>query len=553
MGRYPLAAITKLDELPANWQRIVMAIPSYNPFAQADGCYFLIERANNIIRFIERVITHVKGQLAGKPLKLQLWQKAVVANLFGWLRADGTRRYRSVFLFLPRKNGKSTLSAAMVVVVLITDNEPGAEIYSAAGDRAQASLVFDIAKGMVGNDEDLRKQLHVYQKAIVDAKQGAGYKPISADSWTKHGYNAHCVVVDELHTQPNRDLVDVLETSTGSRDQPIMLYVTTAGDDLNSICREKYEDAIEVRDNGGDRRKSGYDPALLPVIFEALEGRWDSPAVWRKANPNLGVSLRMDYLRRTARKARSSPALQQTFERLHLNRWVQAGRRWLHVDAWDHCQAEFDLSQLKGQACNVGLDLSATTDLTAAVAVFEDEPHSVCAMHWTPAEGIEDRQRRWRAPLAEWRRAGYLRTVPGRRIHSEPIVDWLRELAAVCPVRRVAIDPWGATDVITQLEAAGFAVVTMRQGFATISAPTKRTEAMILSGELRHDGDPVLRWCLNNAAAKMDDAENVKLVKGKSRGRIDGAIALIEAIGLTMLGEPEPTKSVYGERGLVLV
>ncbi len=360
------------ESSPADYREVIREIPGYDPYATAGDCTFDNKAAHQAIQFIES-LNHIKGAKGGTKIELEPWQKAIVANLFGWKRPDGTRRYREVFVFVPRKNGKSLMAAALVLCVLFTDAEPGAEIYSAAADRDQAALVFDVAKSMVLGDDELSGLCKVYQKAITREELGSSYKAISRDANTKHGYNAHCVIIDELHAQPNRDLVDVLMTSTGARRQPMVVHITTAGFDRNSICYLKYDQARRVRDaKPGD---TDNDPSFLPVIYEApAESDWTDEKTWFAANPNLDVSVSLDYLRRECQHAKDSPAYQNTFKRLHLNIWTEQDVRWLDMSKWDLCGlTPIEAAELEGRECYAGLDLASTNDVAALVLLFPVE------------------------------------------------------------------------------------------------------------------------------------------------------------------------------------
>jgi len=270
-------------------------IPGYDPEATGGDYTFNEDRARIACWFFHQCLKHVKGAKAGTALLLEPWQRAIVGNLFGWYRRDGTRRYREAFVFVPRKNGKTTLAAGIMLYMMFMDGEPGAELYSAAADREQATLVYEQAKGMVLADPDFSRMCKIYStaKCIYDEKTNSSYKAVSAEANTKHGYNSHCVIIDELHAHKDRELVDVLITSTGSRTQPLVLHVTTSDYQRESICNEKYEYACQVRDGIID------DPSFLPVIYEAsIDDDWKDPEIWAKANPNLGV----DNHRRVGKK-----------------------------------------------------------------------------------------------------------------------------------------------------------------------------------------------------------------------------------------------------------
>jgi len=315
------------------------------------GFWYDEEAAERAVKFFATCLTHTKGEWAGQPLALSDWQaNEIIRPLFGWKRADGTRKYRTAYIQIPRKAGKSTLSAGIALYMLLADKEPGAEVYSAAADRDQAAIVFEMARGMVDASEPLRKRTQGFKRSLVVPSTASSYKVLSADAYTKHGLNAHAIIFDELHAQPDRELWDVLTTSTGARRQPLTIAITTAGYDRHSLCYEVYDYAVKVRDGILD------DESFLPVIYEAsLEDDWKAPATWRKAHPGLGVSVREEYFEQECAKAAQLPSYENTFKRLLLNVWTEQDTRWLAMDAWDACGDE--LPDLDGQICFAGLDL----------------------------------------------------------------------------------------------------------------------------------------------------------------------------------------------------
>ena len=330
--------------------------------------YFDKEAASKAINFIERFCTHTKGELTGKKLLLEDWQKKIIGDLFGWKQENGLRKYRTAFIEVPRNNGKSTLCAAIALYMLFADSERGSEVYSAAGDRAQAGIVFEIAKQMILKNSELIKRSKVFRNSITNESKGNFYQAISSDSKTKHGYNANCIIFDELHTQPNRDLYDVLTTSTGSRREPLCISITTAGFDKNSICYEVYNYAKQVKD------KLIEDESFYSSIFEAeLDSDLTDEEVWKKSNPNYGVSLRKEYMRRESQRAMDVPSYQNTFKRLMLNIWTDSQTAWIGAKEWELCEGEVDLQKLKNKECYLGLDLASTRDISALVLLFKED------------------------------------------------------------------------------------------------------------------------------------------------------------------------------------
>lgn len=501
----------------------------------ADDFYFDEAAADRAVSFFELCLTHTKGEWAGQPLKLSDWQaEKIIRPLFGWKRADGTRRYRTAYIQIPRKAGKSTLSAGIALYLLFADKEPGAEIYSAAADREQAAIVFDMAKGMVEASEPLRRRSQSYRRAMIVPSLAAGYRVLSADANTKHGLSAHGIIFDELHAQPNRELWDVLTTSTGARRQPLTVAITTAGYDRHSICYELYTHACKVRDGLVN------DPYFLPVIYEAEAGDdWKEPATWYKAHPGLGVSVKEEYFAAECAKAQAMPGYENTFRQLLLNQWTEQATRWIGMAAWDACARP--MPDLTGRDCFAALDLSSTTDVSALVLAFPvDGVLHLLPFFWVPEEGIRKRVERDRVPYDLWIKEGLIEATPGRVIDYDVIRRRINELAETYHIREIAVDRWNATQLSTQLEADGFEMIGFGQGFASMAGPTKELEKRILEGTLNHGGNPVMRWMASNIATEQDAAGNLKPSKKKSTERIDGVVATIMALGRVMVADLEP-------------
>jgi len=499
------------------------------------------------VEFIRRYLRHVKGEWAGQPFELDPWQETIIRKLFGTLRDDGTRKYRRCYVEIPRKNGKSTIASAIALYLLLSDKEPGAEIYSCAADRDQAAIVFEMARQMVESHPSLTKRCKVYRNSIYVPDTASRYKVLSADAFTKHGLNAHGVIFDELHAQKNRDLWDVMLTSTGARRQPLLFAITTAGVyDPESICWEVHDYALKVRDGIID------DDEFLPVIYAAeQDDDWTDPEIWRKANPGLGISVKTDYLERECERAKEVPAAQNTFRRLHLNQWTEQETRWLDMGVWDENGGTLDEGALAGQECFAGLDLSTTTDISA-LALFFRGGESVMRF-WVPGDNIAKRSRNDRVPYDTWRRDGHLTATAGNVIDYDFIRAQLNELQTVYNIKQIAIDRWNATQLATQLMGDGFDVVMFGQGFASMSSPTKELEKLLLNRALNHGNHPVLRWMASNVAVKQDAAGNLKPAKDKSSERIDGIVALIMAIGLASQDEGSSISERYATDGILVL
>jgi len=496
--------------------------------------------ADKAIAFINR-LTHTKGPFAGQTFDLRPWQITKIIRPMFRTGPDGRRVIRQVLLMLPRKNGKTELAAALALYFLLSDGEVGAEVYSAAADKDQASLTFNVAAQMIRNDPHLDSIVEIVDshKRIVFRKTGSFYRAISAEAYSKHGFNASVVIYDELHAAPSRELWDVLSTSQGARAQPIMMAISTAGYDRHSILWELYAHALKVREN------PAIDPAFLPIIFEAPIGAdWTDEKIWAAANPALGDFRSLEEMRIACRRAQEIPAQENTFRRLYLNQWTEQAARWIHLTAWDACR-DATPRVLAGRRCFVGMDLSSTKDLTALVAVFPDDDGGGCdvlARCFIPQESIKERVTRDRVPYDQWARDGIITATPGNVVDYEVVRACLQDWDRQFDVREIAFDPWNAMDLVTRLQDQdGFTCVPMRQGFVTLSAPTKSLEKKILSRSLRHDGDPILRWNVSNVSVDADPAGNLKPSKNKSTDRIDAVVALIMAIDRMDRNKTTPT------------
>lgn len=445
----------------------------------------------------------------------------------------------------------SAFVSGLGLYLTIADGEAGAEVYAAAADRDQAAIVFDEAKRML-EASPLARFANSFRRSVVVPESNSSFRVLSSDAPTKHGLNAHAILFDELHAQPNRELWDVLATSIGAREQPLVIAITTAGYDRQSICWEQHEYARKVLDGVIE------DDSYYAYIAAADEDDdWTDPAVWAKANPSYGITVKEDYLRNAAEKAQHVPAYQNTFRRLHLNQWTQQEERWLDMAAWEasagEVEAEALWEQMAGRPCYGGLDLASTNDVAAFVMVFplDDGSYAAVPRFWIPRENMIERARRDRVPYDGWARDGYITPTPGNVIDFGRIMADIVALGEVVDIREIAFDRWGAVQVSLQLDGEGFTMVQFGQGYASMASPTKELLRLVLEGKLRHGMQPVLRWMADNMVVTQDPAGNVKPDKKRSREKIDGMVALIMALDRALRNEE--SGSVYEERGLVLL
>lgn len=515
---------------------------------------FSKEKADEAVKFIS-LLQHTKGRWAGQPFVPERWEEKILRDVFGTMTKEGRRQYQTVYIEVPRKNGKTTLAAAIALYVLfvLSHADPESETYSAAADRDQASLVFNQAASMVRKDAALLKRCNIIdsQKRIVYYPTGSFYRAIAADAPTAHGFNASCAIVDELHAQRTRDLVEALITSQGARVEPLTIFLTTAGFDFSSICYEYHEYARQILE--GVIR----DDTFYPVIYAAHESdEWDKVKTWRKANPNLGVTVRKESLTKEARTAKALPAYQNAFRRLHLNQWLQQASRWIDMALWDANSSEpIDEETLRGRTCYGGLDLASVSDLTAWVMVFprEDDREviDVLARFWCPEAKLTDTSNKYREQYQAWARGGWLQVTPGNAVDYAFVKKQVLEDAQRFNVADLNIDRlFQGYQVGAELAEEGLTVVGMGQGFLSMAAPMKELERRLLGKKLRHGGNPVLRFMADSVVVKQDAAGNLKPDKANSQARIDGIVALVMALDRAMRHD-QTERSVYEDRGVL--
>lgn len=402
------------------------------------------EKADYAVNFIE-CLSHTKGTWAGKPFKLLPWQEQIIRDLFGVIKPNGYRQFNTAYIEIPKKMGKSELAAAVALLLCCGDGEERAEVYGCAADRQQATIVFDVAADMVRMCPALNKRVKILasQKRIVFQPTNSFYQVLSAEAYSKHGFNIHGVVFDELHTQPNRKLFDVMTKGSGdARTQPLYFLITTAGTDTHSICYETHQKAKDILEG----RK--IDPTFYPVIYEADEGDdWTEPKVWEKANPYLGVTVGIDKVKAACESAKQNPGEENSFRHLRLNQWIKQVIRWMPMKKWDSCSFAVNEDELEGRVYYGGLDLSSTTDITAFVLVFppmdEEDKFIVLPYFWLPEETLDLRVKRDHVPYDIWERQGFIQTTEGNVIHYGYIETFIEKLGERFNIREIAFDRWG--------------------------------------------------------------------------------------------------------------
>ncbi len=502
------------------------------------------KRADDVIAFIEKCCFLSKGKDAGKPIRLRPWQKQILSELFGWYDPiTGFRRYRQVFLALPRKQGKSHLIACIACVMLFYDNEEGAEVILAANAKHQAGIVFNAAHEMIKRSPILNKRAkRLASTYTIKVEETASVlKSISADAGTSLGLDPSCYIYDEYAFCTNPEFAFALSTSQGSRRQPLACFVTTAGHDLQGVGYKKWEYARSVL------KDPASDPTFLPILYELpIEDDWTKEENWYKVNPALNDFRSLEELRDSYKQA-VTPEEQHKFRQFYLNQWMQAPKTWLARERWDACaDPNFDQALLKNADCFLSFDLSAVQDLTAisAVWVLSDGRYYIRVFNFIPDYNgqLRDKIVKDHVPYDAWAEQEWLTLLPGLAIDQEYILQKILELADTYMVKCVGFDPHGATKIVSDLEKAGLLMVKVRQGPLTLSEPMKELERMVLQKKVVHAGDPCLGWQISNVVPRKDAIGNLAPDKDRATGRIDGVVATIMALHCAIKMQPEPVK-----------
>jgi phage terminase large subunit-like protein len=500
-------------------------------------------KVEKVCRFIE-TLPHIKGKWKTLNLKLEPWQVFIIANVFGFINPDGTRRCRTVYIEVPRKNGKSSFTAAVALYMLTLDGEKGAEVYSAATTRDQAKIVFGVAKEMARRSKLLREkagvQIGAHNMHVLSS--ASKFEALSAEGNTLDGLNIHFGGIDELHAHKTRAVFDVLETATGARAQPIIWSITTAGSNRAGICYEQRTYLTKLLDGVAE------DDTYFGIIYTTDDGDdWADPATWAKANPNLGVSVLEDDLARKCKKAMEMPSAQNNFLTKHLDVWVNADVAWMDMRAWDKCaDPSLEVEDFEGQECIGSLDLASKTDIAPWCRLFWRDIEGVrhyygFLQYYLPEETIENNAN---SQYSGWQREGRLIATEGNVTDIDRIEDDIKADAGRFQLREVAFDPWQAQQLANHMIGDGLTMVEMRPTVQNFSAPMKELEALVLTGRFHHDGDPVLAWMVSNVVAHTDNKDNIYPRKERPENKIDGVVALIMALGRAMTGAPSPSFGV---------
>lgn len=514
-----------------------------------DAWVFRPDLANRVFEFF-RQLRHYKGEWAGQPIELEPFQAFIIGSLFGWRsRETQFRRFRQCYLEQPRGQGKSTMAAGVALWLAFFDREPGAEVYCCATHRQQAKITWEASRQMVLRS-GLRKMIKTRVSNLHEPKSASKLEPLGADADTLDGLRPNGVILDEIHAHKSSAMIDVMTTATGTRRQPLIFEITTAGVGQAGVCWDHHDYTSKVVRGLVD------DPTWFGAIIGAdPDDDWRDPAVWRKANPNLGVSVKLEDMQRKAKQAEHIGTAEPEFRRLHLGQWVQQADRYISMTDWDRADNAEPITraELRGRPCVIGLDVSSKFDFTAAVAIFPDPDGRITVLPtiWAP-ESIIDQSRRALIPLDAWRRSGYIKTTPGNVIDQGFIRAELNAMSKEFKVKEIAFDSWNAMALATELEADGIPVVEVRQGFKTLSEPTKELSALLATGKLRHGGHPVLRWMADNMVIREDANGNIAPNKARASEKIDAIVALIMALSRKSSMSNRRVSGIR-ERGLIVV
>ncbi len=519
--------------------------------ALLNGCTFSIERAERVAEFFRKFLCHSKGEWEGKPFELLQWQwNDVVAPLFGWIRPNGSRRYRKTYIEIPKKNGKSTLAAGIGLYMLVGDREAGSYVYSAAADKNQAAIVHGEAINMVEKSPTLAKAIDINRttKNITFKKTRSYYQCLSASPRTKEGFDGHCCIIDELHIWQGRELWDALRYMGRARRQPLIFVITTAGADMLSVCREQHDYAQGVIDGRIE------DDRLFPYIREATEEEIQERGIhdrelWRKANPSMGFTIDEEEFARDVEEAVQTPTAFASFKRYSFNVWATAETPWLSVHDWQNCRREIKLSDVDGHACFGGLDLAKVLDMTSLALIFRDPADETLLRlfnwYWLPEETAEER--RDLVPYHLWAEQGWLTLTDGNVCDYRQVKRDIVQLHERFRISDLAFDPWNAEDTTQQLELEhGIQRHEFRQTIGNYAHPTAEFERLLRCGLLVNDGNPITKWQAGHVNVKTDDSGNIRPVKPKKEDirKIDGIVAGIMALDRALSAPPPASGSL---------
>ncbi|MDE1901024.1 MAG: terminase large subunit [Alphaproteobacteria bacterium] len=509
------------------------------------------DAARHAIAFFSH-LRHSTGEWAEQPFELQLWQAFVIGSLYGWKRKNGLRRFRTAYVEVARKNGKSVLLAGTALYALVADGELGSHVYAAATTRDQARIIFGEAERMVSASPALRARVARTVNNLAVLPTSSWFRPLSADATKMDGLNVHFAAVDEVHEHPNAEIIQKLNTATGARRQPLIFEITTAGHDRQSVCWQHHEFSVKALEGSISAETADSWFAYIATIDDGDD--WTNPAVWIKANPSLGVTVKTEDLKRQVEEAREMPAQQNAIRRLRLNEWTEQATRWIDMGVWADGSTSFNEDELVGRTCYGGLDLARVNDLSSLALVFPperpNEKTKIIWRHWCPQEDILRRVRRDRAPYTHWRDQGYLIATEGNTTDFQFLEAEILELATRFNILEIAYDRTFAGELVRNLQDEGISMVEFGQGFISMGPAAAEFMRLLIGRLLQHGNNPVATWCASNVTVRRDPAGNEKPDKERSTERIDAIVAAVMAIGRLQTAQGG---SVYEERGLLMI
>jgi phage terminase large subunit-like protein len=517
--------------------------------------WFDKKAAARAVNFIERYVLHTEGAKAGEPFLLEKWQKEIVSDLFGWKRQDGTRRYRKSYIQVGRGNGKSTFVTALCLVAMFVDNEPAAFIAYAALNREQANMIgWKMMSETIEANPELSKLVKILKsvKTIeyrpIKNNEYSGlsiFKTVSRDSGGLHGLNCHIAVVDEYHTHPDSQVLDTLATSMLKRKNPLLLIITTSGFSMDGPCFKEYLYAKQLVEG------KIKDDSYYAKVWEApIDADIYSEETWKVANPNYGVSVFKSYFEEQIQRIKNEPSYENTFRVLHLSQWVNNESTWISDYDWNRIKHNTRIEELKGGELFLSFDLSATSDITALSGIVKkDDVYHSLNWFWLPRERYQGSPNYKNESFTEWVEKGYVTLAATRTVDYRLMYDKIKELDLIFNVVNIQYDPWNASILASELERDGFVVEKFRQGFRSMSLPTKKFREMIINGEFNHMENPVLRWMAGNATIMIDEADNYKVIKDKKQPhkKVDGVITNIMCLAAILQHEYEKQSQSYME------
>lgn len=527
-------------------------INDQGPLDDQGGQFWFDEAAADLaVNWIETHCRFTEDRWAGKLFRLEAWQRdEIIRPLFGWKRtSDDTRRFRRCVVWVPRKNGKTELAAAVSLLMLMPAGVAGGQVYAIAKDVKQAHLVFDKAVRMVATSKPLGKMAEVFKTSIFVSRLPASFKPLSGRPEGKHGLSMSGLIGDEAHEWPDSRLYTFVHQSSANRAEPIEFIISTAGV-RTGYGWELWNECLKIRDG-----VSSDNETLVVIHAAAADDDWTDPATWRKANPNLGVSVSETYLAAECERAKENPRLENDFKRYHLNQWTEQAVRWLQMHAWRASPADPDPERwrklpamMAGRSAYAGLDLSATTDMTAWVLVFppdDDWPQWIWLPRIFVPEGrIDEKVRHDHVPVDRWIADGAMIKTPGNVTDYRVIKEQIYRDAETFKLEKAGVDRWNATQLVVELQDEGLPVELVGQGYGSLNAPAKELERQVAGALIDHGQHPVLDWMAGNVAVTVNPAGDIKPVKDKSTGRIDGIAAGVTGLAVALARDEDEKKPV---------